>query len=81
MPRYFLNLDECGSRTIDDEGYEAAHDEAARAAGITAARGIMAEEVLNGKLCLSCRIEVTNHDGEVVLVVPFKEAVTVSGLT
>lgn len=80
MPRFFLNLDECGVRSIDDEGFEAAHHEAARTAAIDAAREIMASEVRAGKLCLSCRIEVTDAEGEIVLTVPFKDAVMVSGL-
>lgn len=80
MPRFFLNLDECGSRTIDEDGFEADHLEAAREAGIKAAREIMASEVKAGKLCLSCRIEVTDGDGVVLVTVPFREAVKVSGL-
>ena len=81
MPRYFLNLDECGVQTLDHEGYEVATLDAAHAAGIRAARDIMSSEVKAGKLCLSCRIEVTDYEGAVLLVVPFSEAVTVTGLS
>ena len=68
MPRFFLNLDECGIRSLDQDGFELAHLEAAREAGIKAARDIMASEVRSGKLCLNCRVEVTDADGVVVLV-------------
>jgi hypothetical protein len=44
------------------------------------AREIMSNEVKNGKLCLSCHIEVEDEAGQVVLTLPFKEAVQVSGL-
>lgn len=80
MPRFFLNLDQCGLRSLDHEGFQADHLDAARTAGIQAARDIMADEVRAGRLCLDCRVEVTDADGVVVLVVPFKEAIEVKGL-
>jgi hypothetical protein len=40
----------------------------------------MAAEITEGKLCLSCRIDVLDEDGRPVIVVPFREAVTVTGL-
>jgi hypothetical protein len=77
MTRFFFNLDECGERTIDDEGFELAHIEAARAAAINAARDIIAAEVQKGRLCLSCRIEVTDAAGEIFLTVLFRDAVEI----
>ena len=79
MPLFYLNLNECGSLTVDDEGYELANLDAARGAGVAAARDIMAEEIKSGTLCLSCRIEVTDANGVVLMVVPFKDGVGVTG--
>lgn len=78
MARYFLNLWECGKLTSDDEGVELADLEAARTAAVAAARDMMSAEVRSGKLCLGCGIEV-RKDGEVVLKVPFRDAVVVTG--
>ena len=44
------------------------------------ARAIMADEVTKGRLCLSCHIRVTNAIGTTVMVLPFREALEVSGL-
>jgi hypothetical protein len=40
----------------------------------------MCAEVTEGKLCLACYIEVHDETGDVVMTVPFKEAVTVTGV-
>ncbi|WP_260598129.1 DUF6894 family protein [Sphingomonas endolithica] len=80
MARLFFELNECGTVTGDVEGQEVADLDAARAKAIAAARDIMAAEVLSGKLCLSCNIRVTDRDGETLLLIPFKDAVTVSGM-
>ena len=50
-------------------------DEACRAA-----RAVMCAEVSEGRLCLSCRIEVRDKTGAVVLDLPFRDAVEISGL-
>jgi hypothetical protein len=40
----------------------------------------MAAEVQAGRLCLSCRIEVTDEDQALIVGVPFKEALAITGL-
>ena len=80
MPQYFLNLNECGSHTIDNEGLELANVEAAVSTAVSAARDIMASEVLAGRLCLGCRIEVTEAAGVILATVPFRDAVQVTGM-
>jgi hypothetical protein len=80
MTRMFFELNECGTVTGDAEGQEIADLEIARAVAIKAARDIMCAEVVEGKLCLGCAIRVTDRDGETLLLVPFKDAVVVSGL-
>lgn len=80
MQRYFFNLHECGSVTLDEKGIEflavaQAHDYALRQA-----RAIMCAEVQEGRLCLGCNIEVRDAEGRLAVNVPFKDALTLSGL-
>ena len=79
MPRYFLDLVECGTRISDEEGLHFADLTAARAAAVQGARDVMCGEVAQSKLCLSCCIEVRDSSGKAVLEVPFREAVEVTG--
>jgi hypothetical protein len=51
-----------------------------REAAIRGVRSVMGAEVQAGRLCLSCRIEVTNEDQQLIVVVPFKEALASAGL-
>ncbi len=80
MARYFFNLYECGTLTPDVEGEEFDDLDTVRETAIRLARGIMAGEITAGRLCLLCRIEVIDEAGVVVMEVPFKETVIVTGL-
>jgi hypothetical protein len=80
MARYFFNLFECGTLVADDEGREAADLRQLHDMALREARQIMAAEVVEGKLCLSCRIEVVDEDRRPVLMLPFKEAIAVTGM-
>ena len=78
--RYFYDLHECGVFFRDEEGAERDSISDARDDALRAARDIMRAEVSEGRLCLSCKIEVKDAAGTVVLTVPFREAITVTGL-
>jgi hypothetical protein len=80
MPQYFFDLHECGDIVEDIEGHDLANDDAAREIAIRFARSIMVAEVTDGRLCLGCAILVRNADRQVVLEVPFRDAITLSGL-
>jgi hypothetical protein len=80
MPRYFFNLHECGTVVRDEEGREVSDAAQLRQLAVKEARQLMSAEVTGGQLCLSCRIEVLDADRRAVLVVPFREAVAVTGL-
>jgi len=80
MPLYRLNLHECGIVLHDVEGIERADLAGARDAAITGARGIMAAELGEGRLCLSCHIEIEDAAGAIVMTVPFGDAVSVTGV-
>lgn len=80
MPRFYFQLNECGKVLSDPEGVEMRDLDEARARAVIEARTIMCAEVAEGRLCLSCSIEVRDAGGLAVLDVPFREAVRVSGV-
>ena len=80
MSRFYFHLHECGTVCTDEEGFELAGLGEARTQAIAAARDVMSEEVLHGRLCLSCHIEIADSAGATLLVVPFRDALTLSGL-
>jgi hypothetical protein len=80
MPRYFFHLHECGIATLDYDGLDRDSLINVRSEALRAAREVMCAEVAEGNLCLSCYIEVHDAAGEIVMTVPFTEAVDVSGI-
>nr|WP_162875639.1 hypothetical protein [Sphingomonas crusticola] len=44
------------------------------------ARSIMAAEVVEGRLCLGCHIVVRGENRDVLLQVPFRQAVHLAGI-
>ena len=80
MARYFFHLHECGTITRDAEGQELPDDAAVREEALRLARNIMAGEIEGGRLCLLCKIEVHDEAGQLVMYMPFKDAVVVTGL-
>jgi hypothetical protein len=80
MARYHFHLHECGTVIPDEEGLEKPDLESVRQEALMSARELMCNEMRSGKLCLGCRIEVQDEAGRVVLTLPFKEAVEVSGI-
>jgi len=49
--------------------------DAARAAAIEGVRSLLSEEARQGQLDLSGKIEIADADGNILLIVPFREAV------
>ena len=80
MPLYYLTLDECGDVAEDLEGIEYDNLATAHTSAVQAAREIMCGELKDGRLCLSCKIEVKDTSGAILMTVPFREAVTIAGL-
>ena len=75
MARFFLHINNGGGYAEDPEGQELADlDEAYRKA-IDGVRSMLSEEARHGQLDLSGSIEIANGDGNILLVVPFREAV------
>jgi hypothetical protein len=77
MPRYYLNVRNVEVSADDEEGTDFRDLDAARAKAIASVRSILSDEVMRGKVDLRGRIEITDARGEIVLTVPYAEAVTV----
>jgi hypothetical protein len=77
MPHVHFHLNNAVGLVHDGEGQEAADLDEARAIAIENIRSILAEDVRHGLIDLSGRIEVTDGDGRLLLVVPFADAVTI----
>jgi hypothetical protein len=75
MARYFLHINNGGGYSEDAEGQELADLDAARAAAIDGVRSLLSEEARQGQLDLSGQIEIADADGNILLTVPFSEAV------
>lgn len=81
MARYFFHLYECGELVADPEGLDLPEGEDLRAVAVRQARGVMAGEIHEGKLCLSCCIRVVDAQHCPVLDLPFRDAVEITGLS
>lgn len=79
MPLFYFNLHECGSIVEDEEGRVCEDAADARDKAFCEAREIMASEVKSGKLCLGCRMDVLDEKQALVLTVPFRDAIKISG--
>ena len=80
MEYLHLHLVECGVTTRDEDGAIFADLDQAKRTAMSAARGIMSAEILEGRLCISCHIEIARAGGEALAIVRFDEAVTVTGV-
>jgi hypothetical protein len=72
--RFYFDLHECGKLIPDDEGRELPDIDAARADAVMEARTIMAAEVQEGRLCLTCHIDVLDQNRRPFLTLPFEQA-------
>lgn len=66
--------------TRDEEGLVLSGVDQARQQAATSALDIMSSELRQGRLCLACRIDVDDEQGQTVASVPFRELVTITGL-
>ncbi len=76
MPRYYFNVYD-DIIAIDEEGLDLPNVEAARLQALIGARDLIATQVRHGYFVRSHWIDVTDERGELVLKLPFAEAVDV----
>jgi len=75
MARYYLHIRNGGGYSEDPEGQDLPDLGAARSAAIDGVRSLLSEEARQGQLDLSGSIEIADGDGNILLVLPFSEAV------
>lgn len=77
MPHYHLNLYN-DIDAMDEDGADFPDLTFAKAMAIRSARDLMAEHVRIGRpIDLSHRIEITDDDGRVLAILPFREMITI----
>jgi hypothetical protein len=77
MARFYLHIRNGAGYAEDFEGQELADLDAARAAAIEGVRSVLSEEARQGELDLSGSIEIADGDGNILMVLPFSDAVHV----
>ena len=80
MARYYFHLHECGTVIADEDGCEHNSVDSMQEAARKAARDVMCGEVMQGRLCLGCRVEVVDAQGRLVFDLPFRDALAITGL-
>ena len=77
MPRFHLNLKNRIGFVPDLEGLELPSERAAYAEAVRNIRSIVSAEVLEGVVDLDGSVEIMDAQGQLLAVVPFKEAVQI----
>jgi hypothetical protein len=77
MPRYYFHVCNGDGFTTDEEGLELPDVHAARTTAIQGLRDIMASELKDGLLKTASFIEIEDENHELLMTVPFVEAVKV----
>jgi hypothetical protein len=80
MTLYYFHLHACGTVTEDRDGRSLVDLASACQVAIREAWATMATEVARGRLCLSCHIEIENRDTGERTRVPFRDALTLTGV-
>ena len=75
MPRFYFNIITGGGPLIDFEGTELADLEHARAEAIADARALMSTAMIDGYTIFGRSIEIRDEAGDLLLVLPFTDAV------
>ena len=78
VPRFYFHVCNGSGFTEDDEGSEVADLSEARTNAIKGLRDIMASELKRGELNLGSFIEIEDEAHELVMTVPFADAVNVA---
>lgn len=80
MIKYFFHVDACGYETRDSAGTPLVDMASAMQTAMRLAWKVMAAEVAEGRLCLSCRVVIENGDTGDRTIVPFRDTLRLSGI-
>ncbi len=79
MPRFYFDLHNGAGFVADEEGRELRDLEAVRGEALKGIRSVIAAEVEKGTLDLTGKMTIHDADHAEVLVIPFDQALTISG--
>lgn len=77
MPRFYLHVCDGKLFAEDEEGIELHDVEAARREAIIGLRDVMAAELKDGQINMAAFVEIEDENRELVMVVPFLDAIEV----
>jgi hypothetical protein len=80
MTRFFLHIHNSHGAAEDDEGLEAESLSEAREKAVAGIRSLLSAEAANGEINFKGRIDISSETGQVLLSVPFSDAIAVKGL-
>ena len=75
MPRYFMHIRRTGSLSTDPEGVELPDLEQARREAQLDARELIADRIRSGKMIGDDRFEIADERGNILAMVPFRDAI------
>jgi hypothetical protein len=78
MPRFYFHVVDSDGIASDEEGLVLEDAAAARDVAVQGARDILAAEIRYGRIDLDWRIDIADNGGEIVLSLPFSDAVQVA---
>jgi hypothetical protein len=75
VPRFYFHLHDRFGAVPDPDGRDLADLDVVRAQALKGARSIICEDVRDGRVDLTGRVDIYDEAGELVLSLPFAEAV------
>ena len=79
MPRFHFDVQNGAGLAFDQEGRELANLEVARREAIKGVRSLISAEVEKGTLDLTGQLTVRDEVGRTVIILPFDQAVSITG--
>jgi hypothetical protein len=80
MTQFYLHIHNSHGGAEDDEGLDADSLSEARKKTVHGIRSLLSAEAANGEIDFNGRIDISDGSGEVLLSVPFVDAITIRGL-
>jgi hypothetical protein len=77
MPRFYFHVHGASGSTPDEQGRDLPDLEVARREAVKGVRSLLSADIVDGRLDLRSLIQVTDECGNVLLTIPFRQAVEV----